>query len=136
MLPTINQMSVIGLIAIPGMMTGQILGGAPVSNAVKYQQIIMFLISASTALGVLSAVVTSIRAMIDNRHRLRPERIINGRASLFQDIKGLFVSAWHGIAYILCCMPFRKDKKGKYDPVDQEDDDEHNEDQRRPLLNN
>lgn len=59
MLPTINQMSVIGLIAIPGMMTGQILGGAPVSNAVKYQQIIMFLISASTALGVLSVVVVS-----------------------------------------------------------------------------
>ncbi|EIE82040.1 hypothetical protein RO3G_06745 [Rhizopus delemar RA 99-880] len=59
MLPTINQMSVIGLIAIPGMMTGQILGGAPVSNAVKYQQIIMFLISASTALGVLSAVIVS-----------------------------------------------------------------------------
>ncbi|KAG0757791.1 hypothetical protein G6F60_008046 [Rhizopus arrhizus] len=58
MLPTINQMSVIGLIAIPGMMTGQILGGAPVSNAVKYQQIIMFLISASTALGVLSAVIS------------------------------------------------------------------------------
>ncbi|KAI8387516.1 hypothetical protein BD560DRAFT_382753 [Blakeslea trispora] len=136
MLPTINQMSVIGLIAIPGMMTGQILGGAPVSNAVKYQQIIMFLISASTALGVLSAVVTCIRAMIDNRHRLRPERIISGRASLFQDIKGLFVSAWHGVAYILCCMPFRKgQKKGRYEPVDQEDDD-HNEDQRRPLLNN
>ncbi|KAG1090198.1 hypothetical protein G6F57_010149 [Rhizopus arrhizus] len=58
MLPTINQMSVIGLISIPGMMTGQILGGAPVSNAVKYQQIIMFLISASTALGVLSAVIS------------------------------------------------------------------------------
>lgn len=66
MLPTINQMSVIGLIAIPGMMTGQILGGAPVSNAVKYQQIIMFLISASTALGVLSAVIVSmLLAMCD-----------------------------------------------------------------------
>lgn len=59
MLPTINQMSVIGLISIPGMMTGQILGGAPVMNAVRYQQIIMFLISASTALGVLSVVVVS-----------------------------------------------------------------------------
>ncbi|KAI9246611.1 UPF0014 family [Sporodiniella umbellata] len=59
MLPTINQMSVIGLISIPGMMTGQILGGSPVGNAVKYQQIIMFLISASTALGVLSAVVVN-----------------------------------------------------------------------------
>lgn len=59
MLPTINQMSVIGLISIPGMMTGQILGGAPVMSAVRYQQIIMFLISASTALGVLTAVIVS-----------------------------------------------------------------------------
>lgn len=59
MLPTINQMSVIGLIAIPGMMTGQIIGGAPVMDAVKYQQIIMFMISASTALGVVTAVVVS-----------------------------------------------------------------------------
>ncbi|KAI9321892.1 UPF0014 family [Dichotomocladium elegans] len=60
MLPTINQMSVIGLISIPGMMTGQILGGAPIMNAVRYQQIIMFLISASTALGVLMAVIVSL----------------------------------------------------------------------------
>jgi uncharacterized protein (TIGR00245 family) len=64
MLPTINQMSVIGLIAIPGMMTGQILGGASVSNAVKYQQIIMFLISATTALGVLSVVVVRTKSIL------------------------------------------------------------------------
>jgi ABC-type iron transport system FetAB permease component len=57
MLPTINQMSVIGLIAIPGMMTGQIMGGASVLQAARYQQIIMFMISASTALAVLTAVV-------------------------------------------------------------------------------
>jgi uncharacterized protein (TIGR00245 family) len=56
MLPTINQMSVIGLIAIPGMMTGQIMGGASVLQASRYQQIIMFMISASTALSVLIAV--------------------------------------------------------------------------------
>ncbi|KAI9321758.1 hypothetical protein BX666DRAFT_1023604 [Dichotomocladium elegans] len=94
MLPTINQMSVIGLISIPGMMTGQILGGAPVMNAVRYQQIIMFLISASTALGVLLAVVACVRVIIDDKHRLRPERIVTGRASVVRDIKGLIVSAW------------------------------------------
>ena len=27
LLPTLNQMSVIGLVSIPGMMTGQVLGG-------------------------------------------------------------------------------------------------------------
>lgn len=41
------------------MMTGQIIGGAPIMDAVKYQQIIMFMISASTALGVLSSIFVS-----------------------------------------------------------------------------
>ncbi|KAI8388735.1 uncharacterized protein BYT42DRAFT_245001 [Radiomyces spectabilis] len=129
MLPTINQMSVIGLISIPGMMTGQILGGAPVMNAVRYQQIIMFLISASTALGVLSAVAACIRVMIDRQHRLRPERIVNGRASIFRDIKSLFISAWKLLKYLVCCCrPQRKDT----------DEDYHvdHEDQRQPLLDN
>jgi ABC-type iron transport system FetAB permease component len=40
-------------------MTGQIIGGAPIMDAVKYQQIIMFMISASTALGVLSSIFVS-----------------------------------------------------------------------------
>jgi ABC-type iron transport system FetAB permease component len=38
------------------MMTGQIIGGAPIMDAVKYQQIIMFMISASTALAVLMSI--------------------------------------------------------------------------------
>ncbi|KAF9165935.1 hypothetical protein DFQ26_009069 [Actinomortierella ambigua] len=37
MLPTINQMSIIGLISIPGMMTGQLIAGANVLNAAKSQ---------------------------------------------------------------------------------------------------
>ncbi|GAN10681.1 conserved hypothetical protein [Mucor ambiguus] len=146
MLPTINQMSVIGLIAIPGMMTGQILGGAPVSNAVKYQQIIMFLISASTALGVLSAVVSCIRVVIDSRHRLRPEKIINGRASLFQDIKQVLINVWKGLVYVFCCFCCRAQKKMQDDvdngpsssrrsAADEEDEDDADVDQRRPLLN-
>ncbi|KAI9262075.1 UPF0014 family [Sporodiniella umbellata] len=89
MLPTINQMSVMGLIAIPGMMTGQILGGAPVSTAVKYQQIIMFLISASTALTVLCGVICCVRVLIDTRHRLRPEKIITGHSGLWESLSNL-----------------------------------------------
>lgn len=41
------------------MMTGQIIGGAPIMDAVKYQQIIVFMISAAVALGVLSAILVS-----------------------------------------------------------------------------
>ena len=41
------------------MMTGQIIGGAPIMDAVKYQQIIVFMITAAVALGVLSAIFVS-----------------------------------------------------------------------------
>lgn len=41
-------------------MTGQILGGANIMNAVRYQQIITFMVSATTSLGVLSTVYVSL----------------------------------------------------------------------------
>lgn len=37
LLPTINQMSIIGLISIPGMMTGAIVGGKSVEQAARLQ---------------------------------------------------------------------------------------------------
>lgn len=42
LLPTINQMSVIGLISIPGMMTGALIAGHSVQQAARLQMIIMF----------------------------------------------------------------------------------------------
>lgn len=41
------------------MMTGQLIAGASVMNAVKSQQIIMFLISGAAAFGTLSSVMVS-----------------------------------------------------------------------------
>ncbi|KAI9305803.1 hypothetical protein BJ944DRAFT_161056 [Cunninghamella echinulata] len=144
MLPTINQMSVIGLISIPGMLSGQVLSGAPVMNAVRYQQIIMFMISASTALGVLGAVVFCIQVIIDGKDRLRPERIVPGRPSLLQDIKSLIMVIYHSAQRLFCgCFNNRK-QKDTYDPLQQQDDDqdqdhdydsgEENENQQQPLL--
>ncbi len=37
LLPTINTMMVLGLVSIPGMMTGQILGGNAPEQAARYQ---------------------------------------------------------------------------------------------------
>jgi putative ABC transport system permease protein len=37
LMPTINSMAATGVVSLPGMMTGQILGGVPPSEAVKYQ---------------------------------------------------------------------------------------------------
>ncbi|CAG8592724.1 142_t:CDS:10 [Paraglomus occultum] len=89
MLPTINMMSVIGLISIPGMMTGQIIGGAPIMDAVKYQQIIVFMISASAALGVLSAVFIAAFICVDASHRLRVELITTDMPWIYEQIRWL-----------------------------------------------
>ncbi|RKP37137.1 hypothetical protein BJ085DRAFT_42956 [Dimargaris cristalligena] len=89
MLPTLNNMSIMGLISIPGMMTGQILGGVPVLDAVKYQQIIMFMIAASTAMGSLAAVLICLHTVIDKTHRLRLDRIYVSGSLLMRERKGL-----------------------------------------------
>ena len=51
MIPTLNQMAVVGLVSLPGMMTGQVLAGQSPLQAVRYQIVIMFLIAAASALG-------------------------------------------------------------------------------------
>ncbi|KAG6873466.1 hypothetical protein C0995_015169 [Termitomyces sp. Mi166 len=73
--PVVNQMSVIGMIAIPGMMTGALLGGAPVDQAAYLQMIIMFMISSATALGSFFAAIAVIMVTVDTEHRIRPDRI-------------------------------------------------------------
>ncbi|KAJ1901546.1 hypothetical protein LPJ81_003737 [Coemansia sp. IMI 209127] len=75
MLPTITSLSITGLIAIPGMMSGQILGGADVLDAARYQQVIMFMIAACVALGVVFSVIYVAFAVIDSSPRLHTENI-------------------------------------------------------------
>ena len=50
LMPMINAMAAAGLVSLPGMMTGQILSGTEPVEAVKYQILIMFLITAGTGL--------------------------------------------------------------------------------------
>lgn len=71
MMPMINSMAAAGLVSLPGMMTGQILAGAPPIEAVKYQILIMFLITAGTGFGVSAALWMASRRLFDERHRLR-----------------------------------------------------------------
>lgn len=75
MIPILNAMSAVGLVTIPGMMTGQLLGGTPPDQAARYQIVIMFMIAAAVALGSVIAVLVSLRALFDSDHRLRHERI-------------------------------------------------------------
>ncbi len=75
MVPTINSMMVVGIVSLPGMMTGQLLGGVPPAEAVKYQIVIMFLIASGTALGTVSAVLLGYRRLFNTRHQFLHDHI-------------------------------------------------------------
>ena len=75
LIPIINAMAAAGIVSLPGMMTGQILAGAPPVEAVKYQILIMFLITTGTGLGTLAAVSIGARHLFDERQRLCLERL-------------------------------------------------------------
>src|SRR5204863_10214252 len=74
-MPILNSMATTGIVALPGMMTGQILAGVDPVDAAKYQVLIMFLIASATALGSFCAGFGAILLLSDNRHRLRLDRL-------------------------------------------------------------
>jgi putative ABC transport system permease protein len=58
------------------MMTGQILAGSPPVEAVKYQILIMFLVTAGTGFGVITVLHLISRRMFDTRERLRFDKLL------------------------------------------------------------
>lgn len=81
LVPIVNAMAAAGVISLPGMMTGQILAGAPPLEAVKYQILIMFLIASGTGFGTLGAVWLGSRRLFDERERLRLDRLQRSAAA-------------------------------------------------------
>jgi len=76
MIPIINSMMVVGLVSLPGMMTGQLLAGADPLQAVRYQIVIMFLIAAGTSLGTVAAVLLGYRRLFTPDHQFLPGRLV------------------------------------------------------------
>jgi putative ABC transport system permease protein len=75
MIPTINSMMVMGLVSLPGMMTGQILAGANPIDAVRYQIVIVFMIASGAALGTFGVVLLAFRRLLSPDHQLRLDRL-------------------------------------------------------------
>lgn len=73
MTPTINSLMVVGLVSIPGMMTGQILGGVDPTEAVRYQIVVMLMIAAAVAIGSMIIVGLSLRRLFTEDDALKPE---------------------------------------------------------------
>ena len=59
--PTIANMATMGIVSLPGMMTGQMLGGSVPLVAIKYQIAIMVAILASTVLSIALSILFTVR---------------------------------------------------------------------------
>lgn len=75
LMPIINQMSAAGVITLPGIMTGQILAGLDPMEAVKYQILLMFLLSGGSGLSAAIIAYVALRRLTDGRDRLRLDRL-------------------------------------------------------------
>ena len=69
MIPIINSMTIVGIVSLPGMMTGQLLAGVAPAEAVKYQIVIMFLIAGGTTLGAVLVVLLGFRRFFNVQHQ-------------------------------------------------------------------
>jgi putative ABC transport system permease protein len=56
LMPTVNMLMVVGLVSLPGMMTGQIIAGSSPLTAVRYQIVVVFMLAGAVA--VTSVIVT------------------------------------------------------------------------------
>lgn len=71
MLPTINSMVGMGIVFLPGMMTGQILGGASPVVAIEYQIAVMLGIVGSVSLTVLLFVQLGYKTFFNSRCQMK-----------------------------------------------------------------
>jgi putative ABC transport system permease protein len=70
MIPSINAMMAVGVVFLPGMMTGQILGGNDPITAIKYQIVVMLMIVGSAAMGSVMAVLLARKRLFNRRVQL------------------------------------------------------------------
>jgi putative ABC transport system permease protein len=72
LIPAIDATKTVGLISLPGAMTGLILAGVSPLTAIRYQIVVMWMLLAAAALASLTAARLAGHALFDDAHRLRP----------------------------------------------------------------
>ncbi|NOY53767.1 MAG: iron export ABC transporter permease subunit FetB [Deltaproteobacteria bacterium] len=75
LLPMLNSMMVVGLVSLPGMMTGQILSGTSPLIAVRYQIVVMIMISSAVALSSFVMVRFLTRSFFTGAAQIRYEAL-------------------------------------------------------------
>lgn len=69
-MPTVNTMAAMGIVSLPGMMTGQILSGTEPVIAVRYQIAIMCAITGAVAFTAYLILIQGYRRYFTTAHQL------------------------------------------------------------------
>lgn len=70
MLPTIDSAKTLGIVSLPGMMTGLILAGTSPVEAIKYQIMVTFMLLSTTSISSFIACYLSYRSFFNSRKQL------------------------------------------------------------------
>ena len=70
MIPTVDQTKVVGLVALPGAMTGMILAGASPLAAIRLQLVVMYMLLGGNAFAALIASELSARRLFTPAQQL------------------------------------------------------------------
>lgn len=70
MLPTIDSTKTLGIVSLPGMMTGLILAGTPPVQAIKYQIMVTFMLLSTTSISSFIACYLSYKNFFNERKQL------------------------------------------------------------------
>lgn len=70
MQPTLDSAKTVGIVSLPGMMTGLILAGASPLEAIKYQIMVTFMLMATTAISSFMACFLSYKGFFNDRKQL------------------------------------------------------------------
>jgi putative ABC transport system permease protein len=73
MTPTVTTVGTLGLVSLPGMMTGQLLGGSFPMVAIKYQIAIMIAIVTAGSLSIFLTLLMVTGRFFDDRDNIRLE---------------------------------------------------------------
>ena len=76
MMPTINSMMIVGIVQLPGMMSGQIIGGVEPEQSVRYQIIIMYMLTTSVTITCISVLYFLYRKLFTRDEQLNMDLIV------------------------------------------------------------
>jgi putative ABC transport system permease protein len=78
-MPTVNMLMVVGLVSLPGMMTGQIIVGQSPMTAVRYQIVVVFMLAGAVAMTAAGVALWYRRTFFTKAEQLVPRGLTAAR---------------------------------------------------------